>query len=202
MYFCIFFAQIVGFSGSDLYANYASCHRSPVSPSQLWCRALICLYPPLKKLRDPLAAGTTEAEGHPMAAATKQRGQPPRKRRRRRRKQKAQQMKPPIKQRRSGSWKPVPKGLNSQLKKKSNWRWLSGPTGLVPPVAGRMSVRAKKLMNSFMDNFSEGLVSEADRWRKQRRGSFIGTTELRAAAEKIVRRRGGRFPSLVPRSTP
>lgn len=200
MYFCIFFAPIPFFFLAQIFMqimhNVTEALSRPANPG-LRCRALICLYPPLKKLREPPAAGTTEAEGHPMATATKQRGQPPRKRRRRRRrKQKAQQTKPPVKQRRPGSRKPVPKGLNSQLKKKSSWRCLSGPAGLVPPVAGRMSVRAKKLMKSFMDNFSEGLVSEADRWRKQRRGSFIGTTELRAAAEKVMRRRGGRFPSL------
>lgn len=132
-----------------------------------------------------------------MAAATKRRGQTLR-----RRKHKIQWMKPLLKWRRSpsqvGRWKQAPKGLSGWFKKGSCNRYISRLLSQLPPTR-RMSVKAKRLMNISMSVLCKGLVTEADRRRRQRRGSFIGTWELQAAVDKVMKGEDGVcFASFFP----
>nr|XP_009931754.1 PREDICTED: zinc finger protein 232 [Opisthocomus hoazin] len=66
-----------------------------------------------------------------------------------------------------------------------------------------MSVEAKELLNVSIGDLCERLVTEADRQRRQRWGSFIGTSEFQAAVdERILSEEGREKPSfsrlLVP----
>lgn len=128
-----------------------------------------------------------------MAAATKRQGKTWS--RRRRRKQKVQLTKPLLKWRgspaRVGWWKPAPKGLSGWLEKGSYNRYISRLLSQLPPPTRRMSVKAKRLMNISMGVLCKGLVTEADRRRRKRRGSFIGTLELQAAVDKVMKGEGG-----------
>lgn len=59
------------------------------------------------------------------------------------------------------------------------------------PASRRMSVTARRVMRSFVASLSRGLVSDADQRRRERRGSFIGTLELRAAVDAAMEGRVG-----------
>ncbi|GAB0201524.1 zinc finger protein CKR1-like [Grus japonensis] len=62
-----------------------------------------------------------------------------------------------------------------------------------------MSAKAKRLMNISMDILCKGVVTEADRRRRQRRGSFIGILELQAAVDKVIKGEdGAHFSSSIP----
>lgn len=133
-----------------------------------------------------------------MTVATKRRGKTSR-----RRKQKVQRTKPLLKWRRSpaqiGRRKPAPKGLSGWFKKGSCNRYISRLLSQLPSPTRRMSVKAKRLMNISMGVLCKGLVTEADRRRRQRRGSFIGTLELQAAVDKVMKGEAGVcFASSIP----
>ncbi|KAH1182891.1 hypothetical protein KIL84_004383 [Mauremys mutica] len=111
------------------------------------------------------------------------------------RRQKTQQMmlqKPQPKwktcQPQQGSWKRVLKRLRkSQGKRRFSTLYISEMIGRLQQRNRRMSAKAKGLMNSSMCNLYSGVFTEADRRRKKRRGSFIGTSEVQAALEKVMK---------------
>lgn len=127
-----------------------------------------------------------------MAAATKRGGKTSR---RRKRKQKVQQAKTLLKWRRSPAgvrrWKPAPKGLSVSFKTGSYKRYISGLLRQLASPTRRMSAEAERLMNISMGILCKGVVTEADRQRRQRRGSFIGTLELQAAVDKVMKGESG-----------
>lgn len=114
--------------------------------------------------------------------------------RKRKRKEKTQRARPLLKWRRPtcqrNRWKPPMRRLNRWVKTGSCQRSISRLLRQLPPR--RMSAKAKRLMDASMGVLCKGLVNEADRRRRRRRGSFIGTVELRAAVEAVMRR-GARF---------
>jgi len=128
-----------------------------------------------------------ESEEDPMATAKRRDKTPTR----RRRKQKVQWTKHPLKWRRSpaqdGRWKGAPKGSSSWLKKGSCNRYISTLLSQLPPPTRRMSVEAKELLNVSIGDLCEWLVTEADRQRRQRWGSFIGTSEFQAAVDEVMK---------------
>ncbi|CAM2101681.1 H2B.U histone 2-like [Lepidochelys kempii] len=112
-----------------------------------------------------------------------------------RRRQKTQQMmlqKPQPKwktsQPQQGGWKPVLKRLRkSRGKRRFSALYISEMMGRLQRGNRRMSAKAKGLMNSSMCSLYSGVFTEADRRRKKRRGSFIGTSEVQAALEKVMK---------------
>ncbi|XP_067408117.1 uncharacterized protein [Emydura macquarii macquarii] len=87
-----------------------------------------------------------------------------------------------------GRWKPVLKRLKkSQRKRCLSTLYISEMMGQLQQGNKRMSAKAKGLMNSSMCIIYSAVFTEADRQRKKRRGSFIGTSEVQAALEKVMK---------------
>ncbi|XP_009665521.1 probable histone H2B 3 [Struthio camelus] len=119
----------------------------------------------------------------------------------RRKKPKAQRAKPPAKPRKSpaGRCKPALKRLSCEVKKRSCSRYISRLMNRLRPGHVHMSAKAKRLMNSSMCILCKGVVTEADRRRRQRRGSFIGTSEVQAALDKVMKGKAGVYvASTIP----
>ncbi|XP_067169731.1 uncharacterized protein [Apteryx mantelli] len=106
-----------------------------------------------------------------------------------RRKAKAQQAKSPAKPKKTpaGRCKPALKRLSCEVKKRSCSRYISRLRKRLRPGHGHMSAKAKRLMNSSMCILCKGVVTEADRHRRRRRGSFIGTSEVQVALDKVMK---------------
>lgn len=165
-------------------------HKGFAAVGQPWAARLSPHWNPSTYVSDVVGPiqRSPQPDGHPMAVVTRRHGKTLR---RMRRKPKVQRTKPVLKwgkaPARARRWKAAPKGLNGWFQKGSDSWYISRLLNQLSPAARRMSVEAKRLINISMGSLCKGLITEADRWRRQRRGSFIGTSELRAAVDKVMK---------------